>query len=123
MPKRTTSKISHKPSNAKQSGKPRARPAKSTRLGRTLVAGMTQVLAHVRGETQLESYYLPGPVDVKAIRRKAGMSQSQFASAFALSKRTLQEWEQGKASPDGTVRAYLTVIDRNPTAVVAALRG
>jgi putative transcriptional regulator len=122
MPKKTTSGISRKLSSAKVAGKPATRKA-STRLGRTLVAGMTQVLAHVRGETQLESYYLPGPVDVKAIRRKAGMSQSQFASAFALSKRTLQEWEQGKASPDGTVRAYLTVIDRNPDAVVAALRG
>jgi putative transcriptional regulator len=84
---------------------------------------MTQVLAHVRGETRLESYHLPGPIDVKAIRRKAGMSQTQFATAFALSRRTLQEWEQGKAAPDGTVRAYLTVIDRNPEAVVAALRG
>jgi putative transcriptional regulator len=99
MPKKTTSKISRKPSNAKGAGKPGARKAKSTRLGRTLVAGMTQVLAHVRGETRLESYYLPGPVDVKAIRRKAGMSQSQFASAFALSKRTLQEWEQAKRRP------------------------
>jgi len=123
MPKRTTSGTSPKPSNATGSGKPGPRKARSTPLGRTLVAGMTQVLAHVRGETRLESYYLPGPVDVKAIRRKAGMSQSQFASAFALSKRTLQEWEQGKAAPDGTVRAYLTVIDRNPNAVVAALRG
>src|SRR5579863_8990878 len=106
MPRRTISKSSHKPSNAKGPGKPGARKTKSTRLGRTLIAGMTQVLAHVRGETQLESYYIPGPVDVKAIRRKTGMSQSQFASAFALSKRTLQEWEQGRASPDGTVRAY-----------------
>lgn len=123
MPKRTTSKVSRTPLNAKGTGKPSSPKTKTTRLGRTLVAGMTQVLAHVRGETHLESYYLPGPVDVKAIRRKAGMSQSQFASAFALSKRTLQEWEQGKATPDGTVRAYLTVIDRNPNAVVAALRG
>jgi putative transcriptional regulator len=123
MPKRTTSRTSRKPSNAKGGGNPGASAAKSTRLGRTLVAGMTQVLAHVRGEAKLESYYLPGPVDVKAIRRKAGMSQSQFASAFALSRRTLQEWEQGKAAPDGTVRAYLTVIDRNPKAVVEALRG
>jgi len=65
---------------------------------------------------------LPGPVDVKAIREKVGMSQVEFASAFALSRRTLQEWEQGKASPDGAVRAYLTVISRNPRAVEDALR-
>ena len=81
------------------------------------------MLAHVRGEIELGSYCLPGPVDVKAIRQKAGMSQKEFAVAFALNPRTLQEWEQGKAVPDGAVRAYLTVIDRNPAAVVDALRG
>jgi putative transcriptional regulator len=50
------------------------------------------------------------------------MSQAKFARAFALNPRTLQEWEQGKAAPDGAVRACLTVIDRNPAAVVEALR-
>ena len=103
-------------------GTRKIKKSNTTRLGRSLVKGMKQVLAHVRGEIQLEGYYLPGPVDVKAIRTKAGMSQAEFASAFALSRRTLQEWEQGKASPDGAVRAYLTVIDRNPKAVVEALR-
>jgi len=95
----------------------------TTRLGRTLIAGTKEMLAHIRGEIKLESYYLPGPVDVKAIRRRAGMSQAKFAAAYALNPRTLQEWEQHKSEPDGAVRAYLTVIDRNPEAVVAALRG
>ncbi len=79
MPKKTISKISHKPSNAKLTGKSAAksgRKAATTPLGQRLIAGMTQVLAHVRGEIRLQSYYLPGPVDVKAIRRKAGILQS-----------------------------------------------
>jgi len=75
-----------------------------------------------RGEIELKSYTLPGPIDIKAIRKKVGMSQSEFAVAFALNRRTLQEWEQGKTSPDNAVRAYLTVIDRNTQAVVEALR-
>ena len=95
---------------------------RSTRLGTALVEGMTQVLAHVRGEINLKSYILPGPINVRAIRNKVGMSQSQFAAAFALNRRTLQEWEQGKTTPDDAVRAYLTVIERNPKAVVDALR-
>ena len=65
---------------------------------------------------------LTGSLDVKAIRLSIGMSQARFASAFALNPRTLQEWEQGKAVPAGAVRAYLTVIGRNPDAVVDALR-
>jgi putative transcriptional regulator len=99
------------------------KPKSGTRLGRVLIEAAEETLAHIRGEIKLESYPLPGPVDVRAIRRRVGMSQAKFAAAFALSPRTLQEWEQGKAQPDGAVRAYLRVIDRNPAAVVAALRG
>ena len=35
--------------------------------------------------------------------------------------RSLQEREQGRRHPESTVRAYLTVIDRNPEAVEKAL--
>ncbi len=126
MPKRTSSgelpaKSSAAPNKTK-ANKTRKRPD-STRLGRALIAGAEQILAHVRGEIELESYLLPGLVNVKAIREKTGLSQAQFARRFALSPRTLQQWEQGKQAPDSAVRAYLTVIDRNPTAVVEALRG
>jgi putative transcriptional regulator len=37
------------------------------------------------------------------------------------SQRALQEWEQGRKGPEHAVRAYLTVIDRNPEAVEKAL--
>jgi putative transcriptional regulator len=124
MPKKAISKSSRKRSSGKPTDltRPGTTNRKGTRLGRALVDGMTQVLSHVRGEIELKSYTLPGPIDVKAIRKKVGMSQSEFASAFALNRRTLQEWEQGKTAPDNAVRAYLTVIDRNPEAVVEALR-
>lgn len=34
--------------------------------------------------------------DVKAIRERLGLSQSQFAERFDFSVRTVQEWEQGR---------------------------
>ena len=40
---------------------------------------------------------------------------------YAVSPRSLQEWEQGRRRPESAVRAYLTVIDRNPEAVEKAL--
>jgi len=95
---------------------------RGTRPGRRLIESAGEMLAHARGELRLENYTLPGPLDVRAIRRKARMSQAKFAAAFALNPRTLQEWEHGKAAPDGAVRAYLAVIDRNPGAVVEARR-
>ena len=60
-------------------------------------------------------------VDVKRIREGAWMSQSEFARAFCINPRTLQEWEQGRRKPDATTRAYLAVIAKNRQAVLKAL--
>ena len=61
------------------------------------------------------------PGEVRAIRRRSGLSQAAFAAAYGLNLRTLQDWEQGRAQPDGPARAYLRVIDREPRAVARAL--
>ena len=50
-----------------------------------------------------------------------GMSQAEFAHAFCINPRTLQEWEQGRGKPDATTRAYLAVIAKNRAAVLDAL--
>jgi putative transcriptional regulator len=60
-------------------------------------------------------------VDVRVIRSKLGLSQGEFARRYSISSRSLQEWEQGRRKPEGAVRAYLTVIARNPGAVEMAL--
>ena len=60
-------------------------------------------------------------VDVKVVRAKTSMSQRQFAEAFGIPLRTLQEWEQGRAYPDATAITYLRVIEREPDAVLRAL--
>lgn len=58
---------------------------------------------------------------VQWVRRRTGLSQSQFAAAFRIPLRTLQEWEQARREPDATALAYLTVIERDPPAVQRAL--
>jgi len=50
-----------------------------------------------------------------------GLRQAEFARRYAVNPRSLQEWEQGRRRPEGAVRAYLTVIARNPQAVEKAL--
>ena len=45
--------------------------------------------------------------DVKAIRTRLDVSQAQFAAQFALSKRTVQEWEQKRSVPEPPVRLLL----------------
>jgi putative transcriptional regulator len=77
----------------------------------------------VKGETRLPArrIVLPDQVDVRRIRSQARMSQAEFARAFCINPRTLQEWEQGRRKPDATTRAYLAVIAKNRRAVLKAL--
>ena len=91
---------------------------KLTRVGKDVVAGLREAISHARGEIALPAR----EVDVRAIRARSGLSQSEFAREYGFSVRTLQEWESGGAKPPSAVRAYLTVIDRNPKAVRAALQ-
>ena len=66
-----------------------------------------------------------GSVNVRKNRpdasgRYACLSQAEFSRRYAVSPRSLQEWEHGRRRPESAVRAYLTVIDRNPEAVEKA---
>lgn len=45
------------------------------------------------------------------------MSRSEFSSHFGFNLRTIEKWEQGVRQPDGSARAYLTVISKNPKPV------
>jgi putative transcriptional regulator len=94
-----------------------------TRLGMELEQSAKEILAHVKGDVRLPTrrIVLPDEVDVKRIRTRARMSQAEFARAFCINPRTLQEWEQGRRKPDATTRAYLAVIARNRAAVLEAL--
>jgi putative transcriptional regulator len=102
-----------------------AKPEKLSRVGRDVIEGLKAALAHARGEISLPTRYVevPGPVDVKAIRAKLGMSQSAFARLYGFSVRTLQDWELGRSKPPSAARAYLMVIERSPGSVAEALLG
>lgn len=58
---------------------------------------------------------------VRQMRRALRLTQEEFAERFRIPLGTLRDWEQGKSVPDQAAKAYLTVIARNPDAVVAAL--
>lgn len=61
------------------------------------------------------------PVDVKAIRRKTGLSQQEFARTFSLNLAALRDWEQERRMPRGPARALMQIIDREPEAARRAL--
>ena len=63
------------------------------------------------------------PEDVKAVRTSLGASQTEFALMIGVSVATLQNWEQGRRTPDGPALALLRVAAKNPKAVAEALHG
>ena len=59
--------------------------------------------------------------EVVEARQSTGMSQAEFASALHISKRTLQEWEQGRRSPSGAAQALVRIAKRHPEVLREAL--
>jgi len=62
------------------------------------------------------------PVDVKRMRNRLNVSQSQFSLMIGVSKSTLQNWEQGRREPEGPAKALLRVVEKRPEAVLEALQ-
>jgi putative transcriptional regulator len=86
-----------------------------------LVESVRQAGRIRRGEVAPSRVVEFAPVDVRAIRRQLGKSQSEFARMIGVSVSTLQNWEQGRRRPHGPARALLRVAAANPEAVAAAL--
>jgi putative transcriptional regulator len=49
------------------------------------------------------------PYPIAKLRAHLGLSQASFAALMGISKRTIQEWEQGRHKPSGPARALLRV--------------
>ena len=58
---------------------------------------------------------------VRALRLRLNMTQEEFAARFHLPLETIRDWEQGAHRPDKAAQVLLTVIAKDPDAVVRAL--
>jgi DNA-binding transcriptional regulator YiaG len=63
----------------------------------------------------------PPDVDVKRVRERFGLSQSEFAARYPFELDTIQNWEQGRNQPDSISRTLLKVIEENPAVVEKVL--
>ncbi len=87
-----------------------------------IAAGLNEVLAITRGEGTPAKAYVPAKLDVKAISTKLKLSQDDFAAAFGFTSGQVKDWEQGRTRPTGGLRAYLMLIDREPSAIRSMLQ-
>ena len=77
-------------------------------------------LAPVTAADVEASLPIPAPA-VRDLRRRAQLTQIEFAARLGVPVETIRNWEQGKRLPRGPARALLAVIAHAPDAVFAAL--
>jgi len=114
----TTKKIS-KPAVNKAT-----RARKPQTVGESIIQGLKEAIAWTKGENDnvgVTLVHVP-EVDVRKVRLKMGLSQSQFATKFGFPPATLRNWEQGRSHPDAPTRVLLAVIAKHPEAVEDVLR-
>lgn len=47
-------------------------------------------------------------------RLKVGLTQAQFAALLGVSRRTLEQWEQGRREPSGAAKTLIKVAELHP---------
>ena len=56
------------------------------------------------------------------MRESMGVSQDKFALILGVSKRTVENWEQGRRHPTGAARSLLKIVQANPQYALETLR-
>jgi putative transcriptional regulator len=74
-----------------------------------VLEGVKQIKAGRAKRTAVE----PRSPIVRA-RLKSGLTQAQFATLLGVSRRTLEQWEQGRRLPSGAAKTLIRVAELHP---------
>ena len=90
-------------------------------IGQGLIEALTEARSHAQGRITLRSvkYIVPDvktftPGEIKSLRNGLGYSQAMFALILGVSAKTIEAWESGKNSPNGTSSRLLEIIQKAP---------
>ena len=75
----------------------------------------------IHGKVQASRVFEFDEIQITEIREGLGLSQSEFALLIGVSKRTLENWEQGRRHPTGPAKALLKIVQKNPKVALEAL--
>jgi putative transcriptional regulator len=89
-----------------------------------IAQGLKEAAAWQRGEIELAAVNIDPmpPKRIKAIRKRAAKSARAFEARYGIPAATLQNWEQGRRSPDAPSRVLLKAIELDPDFVERAAR-
>lgn len=76
-------------------------------------ADLLQSVKEMKADKRARTHRVQVPTAVEA-RNKVGVSQTAFADLLGVSKRTLQEWEQGRKQPSGAAKTLLQIALQHP---------
>ena len=88
-----------------------------------LMASVQEMDGIVQGKKKAGRVIEFADPEVKKIRERTGLSQAHFASMIGVSKRTLENWEQGRRHPTGPAKALLRIVESDPEHALQALHG
>ncbi|MBI4384834.1 MAG: helix-turn-helix domain-containing protein [Nitrospinae bacterium] len=86
---------------------------KNRNIGQEVLEGIREI----KGGKAARRTIIDVPGEIRGIREKLGVSQAEFAELIGVSKRTLQEWEQGRCKPTGAALKLLMIARRHPEAL------
>lgn len=90
-------------------------------FGQDLIEAMKEALAHSRGK-DVPGMRVNAFPDPKKVRKHIRLTQAEMAPLMGMSLSGYRKWEQGQRTVSGPALNLLRVMEKNPEAVIDALR-
>lgn len=88
---------------------------------KSISKGLREAIEFSKGNKKGVREFRPAHIDVKELRRRIGMSQTEFATSFGISLGTLRHWEREDRYPHGPALVLLNLLSKDPSKVLEVL--
>ncbi|VAX26307.1 Antitoxin to RelE-like translational repressor toxin [hydrothermal vent metagenome] len=83
--------------------------------------GLQEAIHYSKGKKIGAKKYIPHHINVKKLRSRIGMTQTEFAESFGISLGTLRHWERGDRYPQGPALILLNLLEKDSEAILNVL--
>jgi putative transcriptional regulator len=91
------------------------------RVNRRLLDATTEVDLLLQQKLDDADSMLDAAKFARRVRKRLGLTQTEFSQRIDVSLDTIRNWEQGKRRPTGAAKALLKVLDKTPESALLAL--